>query len=332
MDIVCPRDRAPLTGGDRVLRCAAGHEYPVVNGIPVLLLGDVEQTHWLANRSLDIAAGNRERWPRAIPWQPSATQHVHPYVSEMIVKTNGMMYRHLRGNLDEYPIPDIRLPKGKGALLDIGCSWGRWSVAAARKGYSVTGIDPDLYAVMAARDVARQLGITAEFVVADARFLPFADESADVCFSYSVLQHLSRDSAKTALSEIGRVLRSGSVSLVQMASRNGARSLFHLAKRGFSRGEGFDVRYWSPSELKKAFEAFIGESSLRVDGFFGLGIQPADRRLMPMRNRAVIAASEALRASSNVFRPLVYLADSIYVESKKAQRRPTGGSKGNVLR
>ena len=36
-------------------------------------------------------------------------------------------------------------------LLDLGSSWGRWSIAAARKGYSVVGLDPSLGAVLAAR-------------------------------------------------------------------------------------------------------------------------------------------------------------------------------------
>jgi cyclopropane fatty-acyl-phospholipid synthase-like methyltransferase len=36
-------------------------------------------------------------------------------------------------------------------LLDIGCSWGRWSISAARNGWCVVGIDPSLGAIMAAR-------------------------------------------------------------------------------------------------------------------------------------------------------------------------------------
>ena len=308
----------PLTRDRQSLRCESGHAYPVVDGIPLLLMPEKEQTHWFAQRSMDIARGNRENWAAPQPWSRRDEDRVHPYVNEMIVKTNGMLYTHLRGRLTDYPIPEIRLPEGQGRLLDIGCSWGRWSIAAARKGYEVTGIDPDLYGVMAARDIARQLGINAEFVVGDARFLPFASESFDVCFSYSVLQHLCRPNAMAAIGEIGRVLRTGARSFVQMANRNGVRSLFHLAMRRFSKGEGFDVRYWTPSELKNEFERLIGESTLGVDGFFGLGIQAADRRLMTRRNRIVIGASETLRSVADVIKPLLYVADSICVTSRKA--------------
>jgi hypothetical protein len=298
--------------------------YPVVDGIPVLLIPEAEQTHWFAHRSLEIASGRIGRWPRCLPWSPAGEQRVHPYVADMIVKTNGMLYSHLRGKLTDYPIPEIRLPRGRGRLLDIGCNWGRWSIAAARKGYSVTGIDPDLYGVMAARDVSRQLGVAAEFVVGDGRFLPFPDESFDVCFSYSVVQHLSLEDAATTIGEIARMLRAGATSLVQMANRNGVRSLYHLSRRRFAKGNGFDVRYWSPTEMKDRFEARIGPSKLAVDGFFGLGVQAADRRFMPVMKRGVIGASEMLRPLAAFFRPLVYLADSIYVESTKRAGKREG--------
>src|SRR5688572_17863989 len=77
-------------------------------------------------------------------------------VAYLIDQTNGNMYRHLIGNLESYPIPDLRLPDGNGqTFLELGCSWGRWSIAAARKGFSVVGIDPSLGAVMAPRRVSK---------------------------------------------------------------------------------------------------------------------------------------------------------------------------------
>ena len=64
-------------------------------------------------------------------------------VAYLVAATNGFMYLHLLGKLSEYPIPDLRLPEGNGTpLLDVGCNWGRWSIAAARKGYAATGVDP----------------------------------------------------------------------------------------------------------------------------------------------------------------------------------------------
>jgi ubiquinone/menaquinone biosynthesis C-methylase UbiE len=60
------------------------------------------------------------------------------------------------------------------------------------------------------------LGLDAEFIVGDARYLPFPSKSFDRVFSYSVLQHFSYTDASASVVEIGRVLKSGGESLIQM--------------------------------------------------------------------------------------------------------------------
>jgi ubiquinone/menaquinone biosynthesis C-methylase UbiE len=50
----------------------------------------------------------------------------------------------------------------------------------------------------------RQLVLTQ---VGDARFLPFRAGSVDVVFSYSVVQHFSKDDASREIKEVGRVLQ-----------------------------------------------------------------------------------------------------------------------------
>src|SRR5207249_4829005 len=98
---------------------------------------------------------------------------IDPVVAYLVAATNGLMYRHLVGTLSSYPIPEIRLSPGNGRrFLDVGCGWGRWCVAANAKGFEAIGIDPSLGAVMAARRVARHLGVSIQYVVADARHLP----------------------------------------------------------------------------------------------------------------------------------------------------------------
>lgn len=317
MNLACPRDYSPLNAADLFLLCPHGHQYPIVEGIPVLLI-DEREPAW-TERSQRLAREGKSEQALPAPWTPDSPNAIHPHVKSLIAAAGGYLYKELK-EIAEYPIPELRLPETKSAtLLDIGCNWGRWSIAAARKGYSVTGIDPDINAVMTARDVVRQLGLTVQFVVGDARYLPFAVESFDVCYSYSVIQHLSKEHAREVLLEIGRVLKAGGQSLVQMPNRYGIRALYHQARRGFAEGKDFDVRFWSPRELRSAFNDSIGESRLSVDGFFGLGIQATDLRLMPARRKAVILASERLRAMSKTLHPLLNVADSIFIESVKRQ-------------
>ncbi len=245
-------------------------------------------------------------------------QGVDARVSELVAGTNGLAYLHLVGRLDDYPIPDMRLPRAQGALLlDVGCSWGRWSIAAARLGYLPVGIDPAFESVQAAKQVASELGLKALFVVGDARALPFRAEAIDVAYSYSVLQHFSTADVGTALCEMDRVLKPGGKSLVQMATAFGIRCLYHQIRRGFREAVNFEVRYRRIGRLKEMFTRRIGPSRLSVDCFFGLGIQESDIRMMPLWLRVVFRTSGLLRRASRTFPWLMYVADSVYIESTK---------------
>ena len=96
-----------------------------------------------------------------------------------MLATNGLLYRHLVGKLTRAPIPILSLPEGAGRiLLDVGCSWGRWSIAGAQQGYLAVGIDPSLGAVLAAKRLAGRFGLQAAFVVGDATALPFAKSAS----------------------------------------------------------------------------------------------------------------------------------------------------------
>jgi len=331
--LVCPRDRLRLELDGGMLGCAKGHRYPVVDGIPVLLLNEVSQTIGIAKTTL-MAASNptneidscyvetlglsQEEKEGIRQKLRSGAFGMDPVVQYLVGATSGRLYRYLIGKLDAYPIPELRLPDGSAKLfLDVGCSWGRWCVAAARKGYISIGIDPSLGAVLAARRAAKRLGLTANFVVGDARYLPFETRSFDVVFSYSVLQHFSKADAKLALGEVQRVLKNDGTSLVQMPNRFGIRNVCNCGRRMFREPRSFEVRYWAPGELKEVFTQLVGQTSLSVDGYFGLGIQAADAHLLPMRFRAVVILSELLRKLSNKRSWMCWFADSVYVTSRR---------------
>ena len=336
--LVCPRDRSPLYSDAGSLRCGHGHEYPVVDGVPVLLVEEAPETIGIARASLRAAADVAGRAVDA-PWfvetlglndeereavratAAAGTSVIDPVVAFLVGATNGIAYNHLRGRLTDYPIPVLRLPRGSGeTLLDIGCNWGRWSIAAARAGYRPLGIDPSLGAVMAARRVAAALGVDARFIVADARYLPLATGSLDRAFSYSVIQHFSPDDAALALTEVGRTLRPGGASLIQMPTAYGLRCLYHQARRGFRTPQAFEVRYRTIPDLRRLFSRAIGPTTVSVDCFFGIGLQASDRALMPRSRRRVIDASERLRGWSSAVPLLRYAADSVYLSSVKAPR------------
>ena len=313
--LVCPRDRQDLRREGDDLICQQGHRYAVIEGVPIMLVSDVEQTHIEGTRALAVAESGDAS---ALPDFKIGRNEIDPFVKESIAATNGSLYQHLVGTLSEYPIPRLRLPAGQNKqFLEVGCNWGRWCIAAARMGYRVVGIDPSLKSIRAANRVARQLGIDATYVVADGRYLPFRDQSFDQGFSYSVLQHLSKQNALTTLAEIRRTLRVGGSALVQMPNVFGMRCLYHQIRRGFREARDFEVRYWRPAELLAAFTERIGPSQLSVDGYFSLNVQPSDLRLLPARYRAIVHASEVLRRASDRVPFLARVADSLYVNARR---------------
>lgn len=337
-NLACPADQAPLDWNGKNLSGSCGHEYAVIDGIPVLLRDDVEQTHGSAASSLERAASGSEppcscvvshlRGDDSAPLSPRQADSgrrsslaVHPYVQRKLLATHGLMYS--RVVLANYPIPDIRLPAARSdlRLLDIGCNWGRWSLAAARKGYRVVGVDTSLEAITVARDIAAQLGVEVSYLVADGRYLPFRDDAFDVVYSFSVLQHFAKEDVRTVLRSIRRVLKHDGVSLIQMLNRLGARSLFNQARLSFRTPERFDVRYWTTRELYDTFAAAIGPTELAVDAFFSANAQTSDLPLLPFEFQLVVRCSERLRALTNSLPMLKQVADSLYITSSASASR-----------
>jgi len=312
--LACPRDGSGLSTVGNRISCEQGHSFPVVDGIPVLLLPDKSQTHRVAGLSI------RDAYFPAAAASVDVTQEgrVDAFVQQSLVLVCGQLYRTMVGQLPRYPKARLRLPAGNGqVLLDIGCSWGRWTLAAARLGYRALGVDPNLDAVRAARRIADAEGLSAEFVVADARFLPVRRGAVDVAFSYSVLQHFSRTDVRLALLEIKRVLSHDGFSMIQMANAAGVRSLYQQARRHFREAEGFDVRYWSQREMVKTFSELIGPSHISPDCYFGLGVQPDDADILPRSYQVVVHTSEAMVWLSRFVPGLSAIADSVYVTSKQ---------------
>lgn len=329
--LACPRDRSPLHIENGRLHCAHGHDYPVVDGIPVFLLREHEPTIGIAAASLRAAEtgdgaplyletlglSDSERRDVARDWRQSANNEalIDAAISHLIGATSGLAYVELIGRLHDYPIPDIPVGPGNGEwLLDVGCGWGRWSVSAARIGWRAVGIDPSLGALLAARRAFARTTPRAHFVCGDARHLPFKTDGFAAAFSYSVIQHFSQADAERAFAEIGRVLRPRGLARIQMAHRGGMRARYMQARAG----DGiFKVRYWPLSALRAAADKHIGRSRLEPEAFGGLGLLAEDRQYLPLKARLLVSLSHALKATARLVPWLIRIADSVYVVAIK---------------
>jgi predicted SAM-dependent methyltransferase len=161
------------------------------------------------------------------------------------------------------------------------------------------------------------LGVEVDLVCADARYLPFAADSFDQVFSYSVIQHFSYDDAARAIHEAGRVLNSGGAIKVQMAHLFGCRALILQARRGFRATGAFDVRYWTIPTMRQVFEQCVGPAQVCAEAFGGLGLLFCDYQHLSIKGKLLVTVSETLRRASTFLPSLAWVADSTYVEASK---------------
>jgi len=321
--LVCPRDLNRLERNGSDLVCTEGHKYPIVDDIPIMLLEEIIPTHEPHTRATFEKVSASRKLSQSVHIleeicdKPTSEKgRIHQYVNKIIAEACGKLYKPLVGKLTRYPIPEIPLPQGSGeTFLDIGCNWGRWSIAAAKKGYSSLGIDPSLDAIIAAREISSQLNLSVRYIVADARYLPFAPNSFDIVFSFAVLQHFSKENVRRTLYNVARILKTQGMSLIQMPNKYGIRCLYNQARRGFKEPRDFNVRYWSLPKLRDTFTQAIGPTSLSANGYFFLGIQKSDIDLLPLRYQLVVHSSEILRGMSENAQWMRFFADSIYVKS-----------------
>jgi SAM-dependent methyltransferase len=117
----------------------------------------------------------------------------------------------------------LGLPPG-ARILDVGCGPGRHSVAFAKAGLSVTGVDISRRFLDIAADRAREAGVTASFFVVDARQMPFDDEfDAVVSICQGAFGLMGEDDALVLRRMMESVRHGGRVVLTAFSSLHEAR-------------------------------------------------------------------------------------------------------------
>jgi SAM-dependent methyltransferase len=139
-----------------------------------------------------------------------------------------------------------------GRLLDVGCGEGRHSIAAARRGFRVVGIDYELLALDRARKFATtipQAKIT--FRQANIFSLPFRDAYFDIVLDYGCLHHQRKSDWPGYKASILRVMkRSGFFILSVFSPRF---RLFGGSKRPWHIASGAYRRYFTREDILSLF-------------------------------------------------------------------------------
>jgi len=211
-------------------------------------------------------------------------------VSCLVAATNGIAYKHLLENFRSTRSGAAIATRSWKSLLDIGCNWGRGALRRHERVQPV-GIDPSLGAVMAARrGVGSSTGSTVRR--GDARFLS-SNEVFDTVFSYSVIQHFSRENAIAAVREIGR--SSNLAGCLWFSDADDLRPAVPVpsipASVSANRRDSTCAITPVPG-CSQIYRTPWGDDT-SVDCYFGIGLQRSDVKYMTPLLKAIVLSSEA---------------------------------------
>lgn len=257
--------------------------------------------------------------------EPAGYQGKLPWiVQQQIAATNGVQYVDRIGKLTDYP--SYELPVGRvsnGIMLDIGQGWGRWLVAGSEKGYIPVGVDLRLEFCQVARQTMSARNVNGYTVVADLQNLPFQDQVFDLVWSFSVIQHTHKHRMLACLEHINRILKNTGFAKLEFPNKNGIHNYFGPAKKFASVANDFnswEVRYYTPGEYMDFFKAIFSEASIDIHSFLGIGVLKEDLKYVSVKNKILCMASLAGTSIAKVIRPLIRVADSLYITAHPAHK------------
>lgn len=194
--LACPRCGGAVAqpaSTPALLSCTAcGSEYPLQDGVPILLSpeSESESDGGLTHKQQQVAFFDQQPVDDFGVTRPRGAPALYGWLLEEKFR------RSVLGLED--------LLDGATALTVCGGS-GVDAEFLARRGARVILSDISLGVVLQARERARRFGLDLGLVVADAEALPFRDKSVDVVYVHDGLHHLEQPAR--ALNEMARVAR-----------------------------------------------------------------------------------------------------------------------------
>jgi SAM-dependent methyltransferase len=111
-------------------------------------------------------------------------------------------------------------PPAAGRVLDAPCGFGRHSLALARRGFQVTGVDLSETELGRARERARAAGITLTLIQQDMRDMDFAGEFDLALNLFSSIGYFSDDEDRLLLDRFCTALKPGGTFVLDTRNRD----------------------------------------------------------------------------------------------------------------
>lgn len=216
-----------------------------------------------------------------------------------------------------------------GRVLDLGCGFGRHTLALREAGLSAFGLDLSAELLRHARELAGAEALAGRLVRGDFRALPFRDGAFDaVLLLFSSFGYLDDGANRRVLGQVARVLRPGGAAVLDLMnparvratlvpeSRSERGGCVLLERRYLAHGDARvvkevllrdadgrerrwheDVRLYEPGELRALAEA-VGLTVERTEGGFdgrpyAAGDAEAPRQIAWLRRPSELRGSPA---------------------------------------
>jgi SAM-dependent methyltransferase/uncharacterized protein YbaR (Trm112 family) len=173
-----------------LLACACGLAFPIIAGVPRMLLGALREQLWTSFRAFFRA--HRGRLPAGLTARGDASASAVEVRTQRSFGYEWTKFSDMRPEWEPnywgYMAPHGPEFLGGKVVLDAGCGMGRHLHFTARHAGEAIGVDFSK-AVDAAHRNTRELP-RAHVVQADLKALPFRRDAFDFIYSLGVLQHL----------------------------------------------------------------------------------------------------------------------------------------------
>ncbi len=155
-------------------------------------------------------------------------------------------------------MPDIKNKQ----ILELGSGRGEFSVALAKLGGSVTGIDTGEYLIELSKKTAELNKVKCDFFAGSITKLPFEESTFDFVVGNAILHHLPKKGVVESVTEAYRVLKPGGMAFFTECIENS--KLFDLLQNLFPIGKPNTPQY-RPSVLQQArFKKHMEEADDRA--------------------------------------------------------------------
>jgi SAM-dependent methyltransferase len=119
----------------------------------------------------------------------------------------------------QFIVDSLGMPAG-GAVLDLGCGYGRHAMELAGKGYKVTGLDLSLPLLIRAADTARRASLNINFIHGDMREMTFENEFDGACAWFTSFGYFDDDTNRKVAANLARAVKPGGKVLLDVINRD----------------------------------------------------------------------------------------------------------------